>query len=44
MDNFAKAVPGLAWLAKGLVISQALMEHLAKDDMIYRDFLRSDGD
>lgn len=41
MENFAVSKVNLTWLAKGLLISHALMEHLAKDDMVYRDFLRS---
>ena len=41
MDNFARSPVSLTWLAKGLLISRALMEHLAKDDMLYRDFMAS---
>ena len=41
MDNFASTTTSLTWLVKGLSISHALMEHLAREDMKYRDFIHS---
>ena len=43
MDNFANTSTNLTWLVKGLNISRALMEHLAREDMKYRDFFYSSG-
>jgi len=43
MDNFVGTTSTLTWLAKGLLISSSLMEHLGKEDMKYRDFLNPDG-
>jgi hemerythrin-like metal-binding protein len=43
MDDFASTPSDLTWLIKGLNISRALMEHLAREDMKYRDFFFSRG-
>jgi hemerythrin len=41
LDNFSASNVSLTRLAKGLLISHSMMEHLAKDDMLFRDFLRA---
>ncbi len=43
MDNFADTPTNLASLAKGLHMSRVLMEHLAREDMKYRDWFHSKG-
>ena len=41
MDKFADTPASLTGLARGLNISGALMEHLAREDMKYRDWFES---
>jgi hemerythrin len=42
MEKFADAPASLTRLARGLNISRALMEHLAYEDMKYRDWFESE--
>ncbi len=42
-QEFAAADISFVWAAKGLRIKQLLVEHLLREDMKYRDFLRARG-
>jgi hemerythrin len=42
MDKFADTPVSLTWLARGLNIPRTLMEHLAHEDMKYRDWIQSE--
>jgi hemerythrin len=41
MKEFAETEVSFVWAAKGLHLKQLLVEHLLKEDMKYRDFLRA---
>jgi hemerythrin len=41
MQEFADTDISFVWALKGLHVKQLLVEHLLKDDMKYRDFLRA---
>jgi hypothetical protein len=41
MQEFEQADVSFTWALKGLYIKQLLVDHLLKEDMKYRDFLRS---
>jgi len=43
MKEFAQADISFVWAAKGLHLKQLLVEHLLKEDLKYRDFLRDQG-
>ncbi|MEK7993029.1 MAG: hypothetical protein AAB403_04425, partial [Planctomycetota bacterium] len=43
MKEFAQADISFVWAAKGLHLKQLLVEHLLKEDLRYRDFLRDQG-
>jgi hypothetical protein len=40
MREFEQADVSFTWALKGLYIKQLLVDHLLKEDMKYRDFLR----
>jgi hemerythrin len=40
MKEFEQAGVSITWMLKGLYIKQLLVDHLLKEDMKYRDFLR----
>jgi hemerythrin-like metal-binding protein len=40
MKEFAASDISFVWAVKGLQLKQLLVEHLLKDDVLYRDFLR----
>jgi hemerythrin-like metal-binding protein len=40
MKEFEQASVSVTWMLKGLYIKQLLVDHLLKEDMKYRDFLR----
>jgi hemerythrin-like metal-binding protein len=40
MKEFEQADVSFTWALKGLYIKQLLVDHLLKEDMKYRDFLR----
>jgi hypothetical protein len=40
MKEFEQAGVSFAWALKGLYIKQLLVDHLLKEDMKFRDFLR----
>ena len=42
MDKFTDTPVSLTWLVMGLKFSRALMEHLAHEDMKYRDWFQSE--
>ena len=42
MDKFTDTPVSLTWLARGLNFSRALMDHLAHEDMKYRDWFESE--
>ena len=41
MKQFAESDISFVWALKGLHVKQLLVEHLLKEDMKYRDFLRA---
>ena len=41
MNEFAESDISFVWAFKGLHLKQLLVEHLVKEDMKYRDFLRA---
>ena len=41
MKQFAESDISFVWALKGLQVKQLLVEHLLKEDMKYRDFLRA---
>ena len=41
MKDFAETDISFVWALKGLHVKQLLIEHLLKEDMKYRDFLRT---
>ncbi len=41
MKEFEQADVSFTWALKGLHIKQLLIDHLLKEDMKYRDFLRT---
>ena len=41
--EFAQADISFVWAVKGLHLKQLLVEHLLKEDLKYRDFLRDQG-
>jgi hemerythrin len=41
MKEFAQTDVNFVWALKGLQLKQLLVEHLLKEDMKYRDFLRA---
>ena len=41
MKEFAETDISFVWALKGLHVKQLLVEHLLKEDMKYRDFLRA---
>ncbi len=43
MKEFALSDISFVWAIKGLHLKQLLVEHLLKEDMKYRDFLRPQG-
>jgi hemerythrin len=43
MKEFAESDVSFVWALKGLHVKQLLVEHLLKEDMKYRDFLRAQG-
>lgn len=43
MKEFEQADVSFTWALKGLYIKQLLIEHLLREDMKYRDFLRQCG-
>ena len=43
MREFAQSQLSFVWALKGLQMKQLLVEHLLREDMQYRDFLRAGG-
>src|SRR5664279_3861688 len=43
MDGFANTPFNAYWLVQGLTISHGLLEHLAREDMQYRDHFLANG-
>jgi hemerythrin len=43
IKEFAETDISFVWALKGLHVKQLLVEHLLKEDMKYRDFLRTQG-